>query len=127
MNEQFATAINCMDGRVQVPVIEYIKANYSVEYVDMITEPGPVKILADNTDENLLKSIDVRIDISVNKHKSKRIFVVGHYDCAGNPTGKENQLVHIKKSVENLRQKYPEVEIVGLWVNENWSVEPTSV
>lgn len=34
---KFATAINCMDGRVQIPVIEYIKSKYEVDYVDMIT------------------------------------------------------------------------------------------
>ena len=32
----FATAINCMDGRVQIPVIEYLKKEFKVDYVDMI-------------------------------------------------------------------------------------------
>ncbi len=36
----FATAINCMDGRVQLPVIAYLKSKYVVDYVDAITEPG---------------------------------------------------------------------------------------
>ena len=50
INKKFATAITCMDGRIQIPVIEYIKSNYGVDYVDVITEPGPNKILSDNTD-----------------------------------------------------------------------------
>ncbi len=37
---KFVTAINCMDGRVQIPVIEYLKNNYGINYVDMITAPG---------------------------------------------------------------------------------------
>jgi hypothetical protein len=42
----FATAINCMDGRTQIPVTDYVRKKYKVEYVDMITEPGPIKVLA---------------------------------------------------------------------------------
>lgn len=40
----FATTINCMNGRVQIPVIDYMKSKYGVDYVDMVTEPGPNKI-----------------------------------------------------------------------------------
>ena len=42
MKEQykFGTAINCIDGRTQQPVIDYIKQNYAVDMVDMITFPG---------------------------------------------------------------------------------------
>jgi len=46
LHKRFATAINCMDGRTQEPVITWIKKNYHVDFVDMITEPGPVKYLA---------------------------------------------------------------------------------
>ena len=35
---KFVTAINCMDGRVQVPVIEWLKKEYKADDVDMITE-----------------------------------------------------------------------------------------
>lgn len=45
----FAAVINCMDGRTQVPVIEFMKSRCGVDYVDMVTEPGPVKILAERT------------------------------------------------------------------------------
>ena len=70
-----------------------------------------------------MNSIKARLDISVNKHGSKVIVVVGHYDCAGNPVGKEIQLEQIKKSVETIKSWFPDVEVVGLWVNENWEVE----
>ena len=43
ISHRFAPAINCMDGRVQLPVIAYVKAHYSVDHVDMITELGPAK------------------------------------------------------------------------------------
>ena len=32
--KKFATAINCIDGRVQVPLADFIKANYNIDYVE---------------------------------------------------------------------------------------------
>ena len=37
---KFATSISCIDGRIQLPLAKWIKENYSVDYVDAITEPG---------------------------------------------------------------------------------------
>ena len=77
-NDGFCTVINCMDGRVQMPVIEYLKGHFKVPYVDSITEPGPVRVLAEKTDPILLKSILNRIEISIQKHKSVGIALVAH-------------------------------------------------
>ena len=54
-----------MDGRTQIPVIEYIKNKFGVDYVDMVTEPGPNKILAENKDELIMASIKKRVKISM--------------------------------------------------------------
>ena len=78
---EFATAINCIDERVQIPVIEYIKSKYEVYYIDMITLPGPNKVLAESKDKSALESIKRCVEISVNLHGSKLIAVSGHYDC----------------------------------------------
>ena len=69
----FYTAINCMDGRVQLPVINYLKDRFKAEYIDSVTEAGPVLYLAEKTDSQQVKSILQRIDISINNHKSKGI------------------------------------------------------
>ncbi len=50
----FATAINCMDGRVQIPAIEWLKRRHQIDYVDMITEPGPNKILSENRERAIV-------------------------------------------------------------------------
>lgn len=118
----FATAINCMDGRVQVPADEWIKKRLKVDYVDAITEPGPNKILADSKDSAAVDSIKQRVAISVNKHGSKYIFVLGHYDCAGNPAGKESQLVHIKEAIKTVTSWGFNAQTIGLWIDENWQV-----
>jgi carbonic anhydrase len=118
----FCTAINCMDGRVQLPVITYLQKRFDAIYVDVITEPGPNRILADQTDSTLTASILNRVSISVNKHGSTNIAVVGHYDCAGNPTPEEEQLVQTRKAVALLRKEHPGCTVIGLWVDRDWEV-----
>jgi carbonic anhydrase len=119
---KFATAINCMDGRVQIPANEWLKKKFKVDYVDTITEPGPNKILADNTDKTTVDSIKRRVAISVNKHGSKYIAILGHYDCAGNPVEKEQQLAHIRRAIKTINSWGFPVQTIGLWVDENWRV-----
>ena len=120
---KFAASIHCMDGRIQEPIIQFIKDNYHVEYVDTITEPGPCKIVSQNEATPVMESIDNRISISINKHGSKMIFISGHHDCAGNPVSKDIQIQHIISSSEKLQEKYPDIKVIKLWINQNWEVE----
>ena len=120
----FCTAINCMDGRVQLPVIQYLQKRFQAKYVDSITEPGPIHILAEQSDPQEIRAILERINISIEKHGSNQIALVGHHDCAGNPVSREVQLGQIKRSIAYLKSLYPNVEVIGLWVNERWDVEP---
>lgn len=112
-----------MDGRIQEPVIEYIKAQYQVDYVDVITEAGPCKITSQEKNYILMDSILNRVQISVNKHGSKILFISGHFDCAGNPVSKEFQLKQLGMSATILQKKYPDLQIVKLWINEHQEVE----
>ncbi len=118
----FATTINCMDGRTQLPVNDWMKENFGVDYVDTITEPGPNGILARNLEE-LVGSIRNRVLISVNGHGSRVIALIGHHDCAGNPGPKEMQVDHVMKGLEVIRKWELPVRILGLWVGEDWKVE----
>jgi len=120
--KKFGTAVNCMDGRVQEPVINYMKENYGVDYVDMVTEPGPDKILAENSNEFTVNSIKERIDISVNKHGSEIILMVGHTDCAGNPVEKNIHLDQTIKSTKLIQKWHPDVKVVPVWIDENWNI-----
>ena len=122
--KKFATAINCMDGRVQEPVIRFMKEKFGVDYVDMITMPGPDKFLAENSDIPNVEATRTRIDISVKKHGSNTVLIAGHGDCAGNPVSKEVHLQQIKESVALVRTWFPEVTVVPVWIDENWIVNP---
>ncbi|MCD4772407.1 MAG: hypothetical protein K8R41_03370 [Bacteroidales bacterium] len=119
---KFVTAINCMDGRVQLPAIEWLKNKYNAEYIDMITEPGPIKILDEDKNLCLVESIKNRIDVSVNKHLSRVIAIIGHYDCAGNPVEKEVQIKQIENSIKKVSSWNFNADIIGLWIDENWEV-----
>jgi len=118
----FCTAINCMDGRVQLPVIEYLMKRFDARWVDEITEPGPNGILARGNDEILVGSIMSRLAISVEKHGSSGIAVVGHHDCAGNPGGRDKQDADTRAAVAFVRRAYPDLPAIGLWLGDDWRV-----
>jgi carbonic anhydrase len=122
-NAHFATAINCMDGRVQEPVVNYLKKRLGVTFVDMITEAGPDGILAQMVSYETINSIKRRIDISVQKHGSKHIAVIAHHDCAGNPVDADTHRSHVRSAVQNVRAWYPTADVFALWINEDWEVE----
>lgn len=119
---KFGTAINCMDGRTQLPVNEWMKSKYGLDYVDTITEPGPDKMLAEN-DETTVPSIRKRVDISVAKHGSEIIAVIAHHGCAGNPVDKDEHIRQVHKAIDLINSWNMPVKVIGLWVNENWQVE----
>lgn len=118
----FATAINCMDGRVQHPVRDFMQKKYKVDHVDTITEAGPDGILAANQDKLALESIKRRVEVSTGKHGSKHIAIVGHHDCAGNPVDKEAHLAHIRSAIKTVKSWGVKAEVIGLWVDDKWKV-----
>ena len=119
---KFCTVINCMDGRAQLPVITYLQKRFDAEYVDSVTEAGPDKILAKQNNTALVQGILARLNISVDKHKSVGIAVVGHHDYAGNPAPHDEQITDIKKSVEFLRSLHRNTTVIGLWVDSDFEV-----
>ncbi len=118
----FATVVTCMDGRIQLPVITYLQERFGVEYIDTITESGPVGLLAADPESEISRAIYRRIDISLEAHQSDGIAVVAHYDCAGNPVDEARQREQLGTCLDVLRNRYPAVKLVGLWVDETWSV-----
>jgi len=117
----FACVINCMDGRVQDAVKSYMQQNYNVEYVDMVTEPGPNKILAHNSDATIIENIRKRVEVSVHHHGSKVIAIVGHFGCAGNPTEKAEQIEHLNQAEATVKGFGFDAEVVKLWANGDWT------
>lgn len=123
----FCTVINCIDGRVQIPVIAYLQNRFGVEYVDVVTEAGPVGILSQRADSSDAKSIYRRVELSILAHFSQVTAVVAHHDCAGNPVSDSEQKQQLRICLEILSQRYPRMEVVGLWLDQNWAVHAHSL
>jgi carbonic anhydrase len=118
----FGTAINCMDGRAQLPIIEWMKEQFNLDYVDMITEAGPDKVVSAGSPEQIASVLN-RVKISVEKHGSKHIVITGHDDCAGNPVLKAQHIQDIIASMQVIRGWDLPASIYGVWINENWQIE----
>jgi len=119
---KFGTAINCIDGRTQAPVSDWIKENHSVDYVDTITEPGCDKVLLE-VDYDKIDHIKSKLLISIKAHNSLLIVIAGHHDCAANPVSKEEHLTQIKKSINIIKSWNFPVKVLGVWVNDQWKIE----
>ncbi|MBI3619136.1 hypothetical protein HY213_03855 [Candidatus Peregrinibacteria bacterium] len=116
----FGTAINCIDGRAQKPVADWLRSQ-GIAYVDTVTDAGVDGVFAHG---GSLEALRKNVGISVSAHKSPFIVVAGHHDCAGNPVSKAEHWNHIRTAVEIIRSwKLPVKNIAGLWVNERWEVE----
>lgn len=116
--------INCIDGRVQYPVMEYLKKNYDLSYFDAITEAGPLKILTERTDKCRLFSLKEQIATSLEDNGADLLAIVGHYDCKDNPLDRKQQEGQIKNALDYLAKAYgDQIAYLGLFVNEKWEVE----
>lgn len=122
----FATAINCIDGRVQKPLIEFVEKRFLVDYVDMITEPGPDRILSERIQKDIIRSIKRRVLISLKKHNSKFIIIAGHYGCAGNPVSENTHKRQIRKAVDVINRWGVKVPVFGIWLNKGWEPQVIS-
>jgi hypothetical protein len=100
-----------------------MKTRFQLDYVDVITEPGPEKVVAEQRNAFQVFSIQQRLTISQEKHGSRHLAVVAHHDCAGNPVDKEKQIQQLQESLSFIRLWGFKGTVVGLWVNENFVVE----
>jgi hypothetical protein len=123
MNFKFGTAINCIDGRTQEPVIDFMKQEYGIDGVDMVTFPGVFGIISYLGNFNTIALIRNAVSISVERHGSRIIAVVGHFDCAGNPGNREHHYAHIRKAVQQVSSWNFDAKIVGFYVNDKWQIE----
>ncbi|MFA7685156.1 MAG: carbonic anhydrase [Syntrophales bacterium] len=118
----YATAINCIDGRIQLPVIHWIKNNFGVDHVDNITEAGPNRVLAQQVEPNLT-NVKYNLGISVFGHGSRVVTLSGHHDCARNPVPRDTQIAQVMEGIKTLKSWDFPVRIIGLYINEDWEVE----
>lgn len=122
---RFATAINCIDGRTQRPVSEWIRIQFSVDYVDTITQPGPEAALTRGP-ASAIEVMRQNVGVSVQAHQSQLIAVAAHHECAGNPVSDDEHKAQVRAACEVIAKWGFPARIVGLWVNEWWQIEVVS-
>ena len=110
-----------MDGRIQPKVSDYLLTSFGVENLDTVTAAGMVRHVSSDTERT--QTILGDLDVSVDKHGSQDIAVVAHNDCAGNPTSDEEQREQVANAVARLMRRHPDAEVIGLWLDSNWTVE----
>jgi len=119
---RFATAITCIDGRVQQPIADWMKLQMNVDYVDLVTEPGPDKALSDGP-LHVIDEIIRKVSFSILHHSSNVVAVTGHHDCAANDADKEEHIEQILEGIRVLHSYEINVRVLGLWLNEWNSVQ----
>lgn len=112
----------CMDFRFRQDLQNLLgRAGFSD--FDLIALPGASKAIIDDESRNIVFGA---IDISAEKHHAKRIIVVDHIDCgayggsgkfAGESEEKEFHAEQLKKAKEILKEKYPLLEVVTLYLD----------
>jgi hypothetical protein len=118
----FATAINCIDGRAQRPVSDWMRIQHSVDFVDTITHPGPEKTLTQGP-QATIDTMRANVDVSVSAHESQLVAIAAHHGCAGNPVSDEEHQAQVRAACQVVAGWGLPVRVIGLWVNEWWQVE----
>ena len=123
MHFRFGTAINCIDGRTQEPVIDFMKQKYNIDGVDMVTFPGVDGVISNRENSDEIAFLRNAVSISIEKHRSRIIAVVGHFDCAGNPGNREHHYEHIQSAVHEVSSWRFHAQVVGFYVNDKKQIE----
>jgi hypothetical protein len=107
-----------MDGRTQLVVADTAKKVASADLVDVITQAGIVRILAENRNQALIENFKYELGISVEKHGTKIVSIVAHEDCAGNPVSKEQQMHNLRQAKKTVESWNMGVKVIMLWVEK---------
>jgi hypothetical protein len=122
ITHRFATAINCIDGRAQIPALDWIKLHCNVHFVDLITEPGADKVLTQGPAETI-ETLRKKAQFSFQVRQSGLIAVAAHHDCLAHPVSKQEHWDDIEESVRVICSWGWSARVLGLWVNEWGSVD----
>lgn len=116
----FAVVLNCIDGRVQRSLADWVRKQYGVDYADAVTEPGIDVVLALG-DATAREALLDKVCISRLAHLACYLVVAGHHDCAANPVPRSVHEEHIRTAVGHLRTALPGFHVDGVFLDETWT------
>jgi hypothetical protein len=121
--ERFAVLLNCIDGRTQQPLLEWVRRELDVSHVDVVTEPGVDGVLARGDDTTVQALLD-KVCVSRLAHGAVALVLAGHHDCAANPGEATSHLQDLSRAVEVVGKALPELPVQAVYVDSTWSVTP---
>ena len=116
------TVINCIDGRVQGVVTDFLRKRWNVEYVDVITEVAPERVLAERTDSRVVARLRSHVLNSLKQQHSPRLALAAHNDCESNPVPEDVQRGHLEAAIAWLATEFKQAEVIGLWIDPGGKV-----
>jgi hypothetical protein len=123
VGQGFAVAITCIDGRFHEPATKWLRRHVGADFIDLVTEPGADLVLADHQHPNH-RQIAERLRVSLCAHRPTVIAVVGHADCAANPTDARTHHRQIAGAVDEVRSWNVGIPVLGLWIDPAGLVQP---
>lgn len=110
----FGVALSCIDGRVSDVVQQQLRGEWGVDFVDLVTLPGPEAAVPELPEQHAVWDA---LRISVHKHGSTRAAVVAHTDCAANAVELETRRQQVREAVFHVRDVLPRTDVTGWIVN----------
>lgn len=108
----FGVALTCIDGRISEVVQQQLREEWGVDFVDMVTLPGPEAAVPDLPEQHAVWDA---LRISVQQHGSTRVAVVAHTDCTANDVAIDTRREQVRDAVFEVRDVLPRTEVTG-WV-----------
>ncbi|MBD3379400.1 MAG: hypothetical protein GF408_02945 [Candidatus Omnitrophica bacterium] len=120
-DEKFTTCFSCMDGEIYPLVIEWIRANYDVDHVNLVTD---ISFSGDGADAKVLCEI-IRQYRCLTRHQNRagEVFLAGYagdISAAGTEADRKKRL---KDLMGKVRDFLPDELIIGLWVSKSLDIE----
>lgn len=115
----YSVAINCVDGRVQRPVLRWMQRELPGDLVHSVTEPGPDAALAEGDGARRIRPI---VELLTGNTAVEAIAVAAHHDCLGNPVDEAKHRAQVRRAVDEVTSWGLVDRVLGLWVDEAWEV-----
>lgn len=104
----FGAALTCIDGRITGLVVDRLRTTWGVDHVDVVTTPGP-----ETPSALAAPHLWDALQVSVDRHGTHEVAVVGHTDCAANPAADDDRRRQIRDAVAVARTRLPGTTVTG--------------
>lgn len=115
----YTIAINCVDGRVQTPVLEWMKRELPGDLVHAVNEPGPDASLAEGDGADRIRRV---VSLLTENTRVHAVAVAAHHDCLGNPVDEATHRRQLERAVARVAGWGFTDRALGLWVDGAWEV-----